>query len=69
MGRRGAGLRSHSRLDGDEPLGLVQADPLARAAERDSVRVALVAAMQLLPPRQRAMLVLRICWNLKAEYS
>jgi RNA polymerase sigma-70 factor (ECF subfamily) len=37
----------------------VDLDPLGRAAERDSVRLALVAALQLLPARQRAALVLR----------
>src|SRR5487761_1017627 len=36
-----------------------QADPLARATERDGVRLALDAAMQLLAPRERAVLVLR----------
>jgi RNA polymerase sigma-70 factor (ECF subfamily) len=36
-----------------------QGDPMSRATERAGVRLALIAAMQLLPPRQRAVLVLR----------
>jgi RNA polymerase sigma-70 factor (ECF subfamily) len=35
------------------------ADPAAHVVKRDSMRLALVAAMQLLPPRQRAVWVLR----------
>jgi len=35
------------------------ADPQARSAEVNGVRLALIAALQILPPRQRAVLVLR----------
>jgi RNA polymerase sigma-70 factor (ECF subfamily) len=43
----------------DRYLSHDQGDPLARATERDGVRLAMVAAVQLLPARQRAALVLR----------
>jgi RNA polymerase sigma-70 factor (TIGR02960 family) len=43
----------------DALLGVDRRDPADVLVARDSLRLALVAAMQLLPPRQRAILILR----------
>jgi RNA polymerase sigma-70 factor (ECF subfamily) len=43
----------------DAMLGADRSDPAAVAAMRGSLRLALIAAMQLLPARQRAILILR----------
>jgi RNA polymerase sigma-70 factor (ECF subfamily) len=49
----------------DAGLGLDDNDPATIVAGRDSVRLALIVSLQYLPPRQRAVLILRevLAWS------
>jgi len=63
----GAPLAERAWLEpvADSWLVPAAADPAEQAAVRDSVRLAFVAALQVLPPRQRAALILRdvLAWR------
>jgi len=49
----------------DALIGLQPGDPAVIVASRDTIRLAFIAALQYLPPRQRAVLILRdvLAWR------
>ncbi|MCU1602090.1 MAG: polymerase, sigma-24 subunit, subfamily [Frankiales bacterium] len=49
----------------DADVAPMSADPALIVAHNDSIRLAFVAALQALPPKQRAVLILRevLCWQ------
>ena len=49
----------------DADVAPLSADPALIVAHNDSIRLAFVAALQMLPPKQRAVLILRevLCWQ------
>jgi RNA polymerase sigma-70 factor, ECF subfamily len=48
------------------PDGLISADPASVVGSRTNIRLAFIAALQYLPPRQRAVLILRDVLGLRA---